>query len=217
MRWQAFQGSLPITYPSGDGHVITYPYLPSQIATVSTLWSNVASSDPLTDMKTFANTIANNSGYYGTKFHMGSDTYELLTRNATIKALLTDYNRSSRVPTYGDVINFLRDGTEIVIYDGGYRDDTAVFSRALPTSLTRFLPFGKVLVTTDYTIAGDNIAETCDGQVIVGAGYNQAAIVQGGAAETILEPITKTHLLRVASARVPRFIYPECFLFATVA
>lgn len=217
MRWQAFQGGLTIDYPSGQSLYVDYGLTAAQKPTVGTLWSTVATADPISDMKAFSSVLAGLSGYYGVKFHMSSETFDYIARNTSVRALLTATNRSMLIPTKMDILNLLRDGTEIVIYDNGYRDENQGSARGVPNSLTRFLPVGKVLVTTDYAIEGKNIAETLDGQVVVGAGYNQVAIVQGGASEMILDNVTKTHLMRVASARIPRLIYPECFVWATVA
>jgi hypothetical protein len=216
MRWQCFQGGLTLDYPGGQSLYVDYGFQANQKPTVGTAWSNVATADPISDMRSWANTIAQNSGYYGVRFHMSSDTYDYIVRNTTVRNLLTSTNRSMLIPTKQDVMSLLRDGSDIVIYDNGYRDDSQGSARGVPNSLTRFLPVGKVLVTTEYTIEGQPIAETLDGQVVVGAGYNQVNIVNGGASEMILEPVSKTHLLRVASARIPRLVYPEAFLWATV-
>lgn len=215
MRWQAFQGNLTIPYPGGQELFIDYGYQSNQKPTAATPWSTVASADPIGDMKSWAATIAANSGYFGIRFHMSSETWEYVVRNTGLRALLTATNRTMLIPTKQDVLNLLRDGTDIVIYDNGYRDDTQGSARGIPNSLTRFLPPGKVLVTTEYQIEGRSIAETLDGQVVVGSGYNSVSIQQGAQAETILDNLSKNHFMRVASARIPRLIYPECFLWAT--
>jgi hypothetical protein len=217
MRWQAFQGSLTITYPSGAELFINYGLPATHKPTVSTLWSTTTTADPIADMRSFANTIAASSGYYGLKFHMSSDTYDLIVRNDKVKNLLTATNRSMLIPTKSDILTLLRDGTEIVLYDNGYRDTGVGSSRGVPDSLTRFLPLGKVLVTTDYNVEGVGIADTLDGQVVVSSGYNELAIRQGPQSEVIVDHMSKNQYWRQASARIPRLIYPECFLWATVA
>jgi hypothetical protein len=217
MRWAAFSGALTVTYPSNQSLFIDYGLLATHKPTVSTLWSNTASADPITDIRSWANTLATDSGYYGVRLHMASETYDYLVRNASIKALLTATNRSMLIPTKQDILALLRDGTDIVIYDNGYRADTVGSNRGTPNSLTRFLPPGKVLMTTEYSIEGQNIAETLDGQVMVSSGYNSVDIRQGPQAEVILDHMSKNHYWRQASARIPRLIYPECFLWATVA
>lgn len=217
MRWQAFSGSLTITYPSGSTLYIDYG-LPAGHRPVSgTLWSTVASADPIADIRSWSNLIATDLGYFGTRLHMSSTTYDYLVRNANIKGYLTATNRSMLIPTKNDILTLLRDGTDIVLYDNGYRDESVGTSRGTPGSLTRFLPDGKVLMTSEYTIEGQAIAETLDGQVLVSSGYNSLDIRQGPQSEVIVDHMSKAHFWRQASARMPRLIYPEAFVWATVA
>lgn len=216
MRWQAFTGELTLTYPTGSQAYINYGFTSAQKPTVSTAWSNVSSADPITDMRSWSTTIASLSGYYGVRYHMSSDTFDYIVRNTNVRNLLTATDRALLVPTKADILSLLRDGTDIVIYDNGYRDDTVGTSRGVPDSLTRFLPLGKVLVTTEYQIEGQNIAETLDGQVLINGGYNEAVIANGPQSEVMYDQMSKNHFFRVASARVPRIVYPECFLYATV-
>lgn len=217
MRWQAFQGELTVPYPSGSELYINYGLPAGHKPTVGTLWSTVASADPISDIRSWSAQLAKSSGYYGLRLHMASETYDYLVRNANIKSYLTATNRSMLIPTREDIMTLLRDGTDIVLYDNGYRDESVGSDRGVPDSLTRFLPLGKVLMTTEYSIEGTNIAETLDGQVIVSNGYNSVSINQGPQSEVILDHMSKNHFWRQASARIPRILYPECFLFATVA
>lgn len=218
MRWEMLTtGKLNITYPSGAPLAIDYGFLPGHLPTVSTLWSNTGSADPISDIRSWSNTLAADSGYYGVRLHMGSDTYDYLVRNANIKSYLTATNRSMLIPTKQDIMTLLRDGTDIVIYDNGYRAEGVGTNRGTPGSLTRFLPTGKVLMTTDYSIEGQSIAETLDGQVLVAAGYHNLEIRQGPQSEILVDEFGKNHFMRVASARIPRLFYPECVLTATVA
>ena len=217
MRWQAFSGQLTIVYPSGAELFIDYGLPSGHKPTVSTLWSNVERADPIADIRAWSDKIAEDAGYYGVRLHMSSETFDYLVRNENVKSYLTATNRSMLIPTKEDILTLLRDGTDIVIYDNGFRDDDVGSNRGVPNSLTRFLPVGKVLMTTEYSIEGTPIAETLDGQVIVSTGYNSVAIRQGPQSEVILDQISKNHFWRQASARIPRLLYPECFLWATVA
>lgn len=218
MRWQAIiNGKLTVTYPSGQDLFIDYGLPAGHLVTAGTLWSDITNSDPIADIRTWSNKIASDCGYYGLRIHMSSETYDYLVRNAKVKSYLTATDRAMLIPTYEDIQTLLRDGTTITIYDDGYRADGVGSARGVPDSLTRFLPPGKVVITTDYNIDGVNIADTPDGQVLVGESWNSVAIKQGPQAEVILDHFTKNHYLRVASARIPRIIYPEAFLTATVA
>lgn len=216
MRWQAFSGGMTVTYPTGSQAYISYNLPTGHTPTVGTAWSTVASADPISDMRSWANTIATDSGHYGVRFHMSSTTFDYIIRNTSVRSLLTATNRAMLVPTKQDILSLLRDGTDIVLYDDGYRGESVGSSRGVPDSLTRFIPHGKVLVTTEYQIEGYPIAETLDGQVLVNGGYNQVRIADGPQAEVIFDPLSKNHYFRVASARIPRITYPECFLWASV-
>lgn len=218
MRWQVLTtGKLTISFVGGQQVYIDYGIPAGNIVTSSVPWSTVASADPIADIKLWSAQLASQSGYYGLHLHMSSDTYDLMVRNTAVKALLTATNRSLLVPRLDDMLTMLRDGTSITLYDNGYRADTVALGRGLPTSLTRFLPTGKVLMTTDYKIEGVNIGETLDGQVTVSRDWNSVEIKNGPQAEVLLDHMSKTHYFRQAAARIPRLIYPSCFLIATVA
>lgn len=228
MRWSAFlNGNFSVTYPTGQSQWIDYGYLPSHkvVLTGGNLWSATSTADPIANIRSWAETIAADCGYYGLHLHMSSKTFTYIQANATLKGYLTATNRSMLLPTYDDIIQLLRDGTDITIYDNGWRAENngvapgqvvSGTARGLPNSLTRYLPDGQVLMTTEYQLEGQDIADTLDGQVLVSDGYNSIGIRQGMQAETIVDHLTKAHMMRVASARIPRIIYPEAFLVATV-
>jgi len=218
MRWDAFKGGqLTISYDKDQTDLfIDYGFLSGHTPTAGTLWSDTTNADPIANIKTWSDVIADSSGYYGLRVHMGSKVFnDYLVPNAKIKALLTDTSRSLKIPTREDILALLRDGTDIVLYDNGYRAEGATDRGK--TSLTRFLPEDHILITTEYVIEGENIADTLDGQVLVSNSYNSVAIQQGSQSEVILDHLSKNHFFRVASARIPRIIHPECLLYAKVA
>jgi hypothetical protein len=218
MRWEAFlNGTLTVSYEQGQTDLfIDYGYPAGHKPTAGTSWATISTADPVADLRLWSNVLAASSGYFGTHIHMSSNTYDYIVRNAKVRAFLTATNRSMLIPTKQDILTLLREGSDIIIYDNGYRADTVGTARGIPDSLTRFLPDGKVLMTTDYQMEGVNIAETLDGQVLVNNGYNSVAIMQGTQSEVMVDQLSKNHFFRQASARVPRIIYPECFLSATV-
>ena len=224
LRWKAFlTGYATITYPSGQSHVLDFGYLPTHKVTAGTLWSDTTNADPISDIRTWSNLLGADSGFYGLNLHMSSETYDFLVRNAKVRGYLTATDRSMLIPTYEDIQTLLRDGTSITIYDNGYRADTvettanSLSARGIPNSLTRYLPVGQVLITTQYDIEGTHIADTLDGQVLTAESWNSLQINQGPQAEVLIDQFSKNHFLRVASARVPRVIYPEAFLVASVS
>jgi hypothetical protein len=107
----------------------------------------------------------------------------------------------------------MRQGTgNFQLVDSGYLDVGATNRR-----LTKFLPNNRILVTTEYTLDGQNIADVADGQVLVGGDTGSAPdIRQGMQSEIISNPYTKQIFRRQASARIPRLYFPNAFLYATV-
>lgn len=221
MRWQAFNGELVVTYPTGSSLYVNYGLPAGHRPTAATLWSDVTNADPIADIQAWSELLADDSGFYGRFLHMTSKTYDYLVRNAKIKGMINFYaSGASNVlrPRREDINNIMTSfsqNIEIVIYDNGYRDVGATGYGA--SSVTKYLADGQVLLTTDYTLDGVRIADTLDGQVTVSAGYNNVSIQQGFQAEVMLDHISKTHFLRAASARIPRIIIPEAFLWAKVA
>lgn len=221
LRWQAFSGQVQVTYPTGSQLLVDYGLTASHKPTVSTLWSSTSTADPVADIQAWSELIAADSGFYGNRIHMNSKTYDYLIRNDKIKNAINFYAPSANVifrPRREDLLNLFTSfatNVEIVIYDNGYRDvgQTGVGVG----SITKYLPDGKVMMTTDYTVDGVRVADTLDGQVTVSTGYNSVDIRQGEQAEVMLDHLAKMHFLRYASARIPRILIPEAFVWATVA
>ena len=217
MRWQAFvNGALTITYPRTNSQIVVdYGFLPGHRPTPAILWSNTATSDPVGDIEAWQQQVSDDSGHLGTRIHLTSDTARLILANAKIK---TYFNVPTGQPfraTLEQVASLLSEGTTFVIHDGGFRPMTSGADRS-DSAHTRYLPQNKVLVTTDYTIEGERIADTLNGQVEVSSAFNDTQIQQGPSSEVILDHMTKNRYLREAAARIPRIIHPECFLSATV-
>jgi len=81
---------------------------------------------------------------------------------------------------------------------------------------TRYLPIGKVMVTTPYAIEGERIAQTLNGQVDISKAFDSAEPVMGPANEIILNHMDKNRYLRQAGTRIVQVLHPECFLTLTV-
>jgi hypothetical protein len=222
MRWQAFQGRLTITYPTGSQLFIDYGLPTGHKPTASVLWSDTTNADPVADIQAWSEQIAASSGYYGSIAHMTSKTYDYLIRNQNIKAGVNFYHPGAPTinrPRRQDILELFTSfaaAVSIVIYDNGYRAE-GVTGQAWPGSLTKYLPDDVVFMTTPYTVEGEKIADTLDGQVLVSDSYNSVSIRQGMQSEVILDHMSKNHFLRQASARIPRVRHPECMLWATVA
>jgi hypothetical protein len=215
LRWDAFSGEAVITYPNGSQIEVDYGIPAGNKPTAAVDWSDTVNSDPIADLKAWQKLPANQIGHYATKIHLSTQAFEYVIENENIVEKLTGSDRPLFVPREEDVLALLRNGTQFIITDAGYRDEGVGTARGVNT-LTKYLPENVALITTEYVVDGERIADTPDGQVIVSTGYNQVAIRQGAQAEVILEHISKTHFLRYGSARIPRIHQPEAFVYATL-
>lgn len=222
LRWQAFRGEVTIPYDGGMSNLyINYGLKATHKPVASVLWSSTSTADPVSDVQAWSEVIAEDTGFYGTKLHMNLKTYNYLINNTNIRNSVNFYASGANSilrPRRQDVLELFQSvytGFDIVLYDNGYRDvgETGIGT----TSLTKYLPDGYVLMTTDYNLDGVPIADTLDGQVTVSSGYNQVDIRQGFQAEVMLDHVAKTHMLRAASARIPRLLIPDAFVWAKVA
>lgn len=223
MRWQMLlYGAMTVTYPQGGTLEIDYGFLSGHLPALTSTakWDAVTTADPVADVQSWSEKLADDSGYYARYVHMNSKTFDLLIRNqkiiSTINFFAGNANTIQR-PRRQDLLELFSSffvNQEIVLYDNGYRaeGETGIGR----PSLTQYLPYGKVLVCGPYVIDDTQVAETLDGQVVVSTGYNQTALRQGFQAEVILDHMSKTHYLRAASAKMPRLNYPEAVLTATV-
>jgi hypothetical protein len=113
------------------------------------------------------------------------------------------------------VAQLLAEGTQFIVHDAGFRPMASGASRT-EASHTRYLPNNRLLMTTEYQIDGEGIADTMNGQTEISADYNATSIQQGPSSEVILDHMTKNRYLREGAARIVRIIHPECFLSASI-
>lgn len=219
MRWQAFvTGGLTVTYPRTNSQlVIDYGFLAGHKPEPADLWTDLSLSDPINDIDSWQTLLAEDSGNIGLKIHLTSQTAKLILRNENLKGYFNVPSGQPFKPTLADVAGLLAEGTEFITVDSGFR---AMASGSpyvhTDSSHTRYLPHNRVVVTTNYEIEGEAIADTLDGQVEVSSSYKDTDILNGPQAEVILDHMTKNRYLRQASARIVRIQHPECFLSAKV-
>jgi hypothetical protein len=219
MRWKAFvDGALTITYPRTNSQLlIDYGFLAGHRPEPADLWTDLENSDPVNDIDAWQTLVAEDSGFVGLKIHLTSKTAKLILRNQNLATYFNVPAGQPFKPTLKDVAGLLADGTEFVLVNSGFR---AMQSGApyihTDASHTRYLPHNRVVITSDYSIEGENIADTLDGQVEVATSYKDTAILDGPQSEVILDQMTKNRYLRQASARIVRINHPECFLSAKV-
>jgi hypothetical protein len=217
MRWQAFvEGALTVTYPRTNSQLfIDYGWLPGHKPVPATLWSDTNNSDPVADLEGWQQQVADDSGHLGTRIHLTSSTAKLIIANAKLK---TYFNVPAGQPfraTLDQVAQLLAEGTQFIVHDAGFRPMASGATRT-EASHTRYLPNNRVLMTTEYQIDGEGIADTMNGQTEISAEYNATSIQQGPSSEVILDHMTKNRYLREGAARIVRIIHPECFLSASI-
>jgi hypothetical protein len=216
MRWDAFKGTLIVQYQQGDAVLqIDYPKPTGHNPTVSVFWTDTVNADPIADIKGWQTQIANSAGFAGTRVHLSSDDYELIVNNQKLKGYFNIPVGQPFRPQQDDIEGLLEPGTQLVITNAGYRASTVGASRAAADH-TRYLPVGKVFVTTPYTVEGQRIADTPNGDVQIVTGYNSTAFLKGPTSEVKLDLGSMQYFLRHASRRIPRILHPECLLYASV-
>ena len=218
MRWQAFTtGSLTITYPRTNSQIfIDYGFLPGHLPTVSTLWTDTVNADPVADLEALQLQMATDSGYLGRRIHLTSYSAKLILNNAKLKGYFNVPTGTPFRATLEQVAQLLAEGTEFIVHDAGFRPMASGADRS-EAAHTRYLPNNLVMITTEYQIEGENIADTLNGQVEIGTDYNETEIQQGPSSEVLLDNMTKNRYPREAAARITRIIHPECFITATVS
>lgn len=217
MRWQAFvNGSLTITYPRTNSQIfIDYGFLPGHMPQAGTVWTDTINSDPVMDLESWQLQLADDAGFLGLKVHLTSKTAKLILNNQNLKKYFNVPVGTPFRSTLEQVAQLLAEGTEFVVHDAGFRPMASGADRS-EAAHTRYLANGKVLITTEYQIEGEDIADTLNGQVEIGTDYNETEIQQGPSSEVLLDNMTKNRYLREGAARITRIIHPECFLSANV-
>lgn len=213
MRWQAFKGTLVVTYPDGGAITVDYGIPSTHFPTAAIPWTDTTNADPIADLYAWSQYGADDAGEYYSLIHMNSVTWRLFQFNGKIRNYLSALGRTVMLPTTADLQQLMRQGTaNFEIIDAGFLPTNATNRR-----LTKYLPDNRLLLTTGYSLFGNPIADVADGQVLVGGDTGSApAIQQGMQAEIISNPFSKNVFRRVASARIPRIYFPEAFLYATV-
>ena len=155
MRWEAFlNGYITLDYDNNQNRRVTFGMPSGNKVTAGTLWSDTANADIVSQVRGWQKTVADQIGEYGLWIHMNSTTWEYVYNNAKIRALLSTYGRSLLVPTMEEVGKLFRDGTQIKIYDGGYRDTVsprALTSPTTPRLAIQSSPSGCLMAGVDHS------------------------------------------------------------------
>lgn len=220
MRWKLLQNALVVPFEDGTELPIASGIRASHMPQSAVSWADTTNADPVADIQAWSELLADDLGFYGVHVHMNSKTYNYLIYNAKIKNAINFYASGANSilrPRKEDILNLFEtfsQSLDITIYDNGYR---AVGEAGVGRpSLTKYLPDGYVLVTTEYVLDGDRIMDTLDGVVSVSVGWNEIALKQGLQAQVTVDHESFNHLFRVASARMPRIIHPDAIVWANV-
>jgi hypothetical protein len=217
MRWQAFSGQLTIEYEYRDAAlVIDYPLPTGHKPEATVPWTDLANSDPVNDLKTWLQTGSTSAGAPMRRVHISDEDAELIVNNQNLPDYFNVEPGSPFMPTLEDVLKLLPLNTQFVPMNSAYRDTDVGASRAREDH-TRFLPLGKLLLTTDYRLDGLPIADTVNGPVEVRTGVDTTDFLQGPQSEIILKGEgVYTRVLRQASRRMVRLRRPEAFMYPDV-
>jgi len=220
MRWQVFvNGALTVTYPRTNSQLfIDYGWLPGHkpVLAGTAMWSDTTNSNPVQDIEAWQQLVADDSGALATRVHLTSQQAKNILNNVKLRDYFNVPAGQGFRATLEQVASLLAEGTTFVIHDAGFRPMASGAARD-EAAHTRYLPNNKVVLTTDYTIDGERIADTLNGQVEISSAYNATSIQMGPSSEVILDHLTKNRYLREGAARIPRVLHPECFVSATVA
>lgn len=222
MRWKLIGGTLVVPFSDGSQELpVSSGIRASHYPAASVLWSDLTNSDPVADIQAWSELLADDIGFYGRHLHMNSKTYNYLIYNTKIRNAINFYAAGANSilrPRKEEILSLFEtfsQSLDITVYDNGYR---AVGEAGVGRpSLTKFLPDGYVLVTTEYVLDGDRIMDTLDGVVSVSVGWNEIALKQGPQAQVTVDHESFNHLFRYASARMPRIIHPDAMIYARVA
>ena len=221
MRWQMFQDLLVVPYNNGASMLPVESGMSDTHKVQSAVsWASTSTADPVADIQAWSELLAKDTGFYGRHVHMNSTVWNKLIYNEKIKNAVNFYAAGANSilrPRREEILSLFETfstSLDVVVYDNGYRD---VGQGGIGTSsLTKYLPDGYVLVTTDYSLDGTRIADTLDGMVTISSAWNETTVLQGLQSEMLVDHESKNHLLRVASARMPRLLIPDAFVWAKV-
>lgn len=211
-------GQLPLIFEDDpdQGITIVYDYDPTHLVDAST-WSNPTSGTPIADMISVQELLANSSGGYGIHFWMNAETGRDMIWTNEAKALLTGFDgRAQFIPNYADLTRrmFQSDQVQFHVTNSGWRSEGSYLRGR--DNHNKWIPDGKVIVTTADPFEGENIVDMFDGMVLVRTGFNTAALRQGSQTQVKFDD-ADTYVYKQTSTRMPRINRPECIAIMDVS
>ena len=234
LRWQAMYDTLTVTMADEPGQQmwLRYGIPPANKVTVSPLWTNRATSTPITNIRAAQKYLFTKLGKWGERIYMGADTFENLQYSNEVMTLLNSAtNGGQKLPTVSTIESLLYGGAgsnekprpgmptpTIIVTNAGYRDVAAGTNRGAE-AVTYYLPEGRVLVTTAQTVNGERIGDMANGRVAVKPNPTaEPQWKQGPQTETLVSSMPPyVHYNRQVCVRIPRINVPQAFYWMQVA
>lgn len=207
-------GQLNLVFADEDGAglSIDYGYYPDHFISVAVPWGTVATSKPIDEIRAAQLKLANSTGDYGIHIWLSSNTMRGVTESAQAKELLTGSERAQYIPERADITRRLYEPDRVTFHvtDSGYRGET--YERGLDAH-TKFLPDGKIIMTTDDPFEGEDLFEVFDGMTAVPVSEFQEPDYRQGQQNWIkLDTNSLTTYYHFSSTRIPRINRPECVI-----
>jgi hypothetical protein len=213
MRRDVVWNQLNITFPNGAtiGPLATYgPYAATHIVNNAISWATVATATPLNDVRTWRRLIKRDSDQPAYWMHINDTWWHNLRTTTQMRNLIPNLPKAGSVlPTMGEIADLM--GLKgIVVYDGGWaRESDGVFVDMMRN--------GWIVLTSDYTVAGEKILETGYFPVLRPIGGRNRMIGADEADMFIVDDLINSQTyLRCHTARMAWINRPDCIVLANV-
>jgi hypothetical protein len=165
MRWQALKGSIVIPATSSKPQqTLNYGVPGGQLPTASTLWSTIATANPLQDIDNWK-LIFRGTGARASKIIVNQKVDNYLKQNANIQNLLrTVYGRDvMAADSLAFVMKNQLNGLDYEVYDAGYLDDTGTFNPFIPDNACVIVGEGMTGNLMDMVTSPNNYEDIFNG------------------------------------------------------
>lgn len=215
MRRDVLWNQLNITFPNGAtiGPLATYGnYAATHIVNNAISWATVATATPLNDIRAWRRLIKRDSDNSATIMHINDAWYHNLRMTVQMRNIMPNVLKTgSTLATKGELADLL-ELNDIVVYDGGWtRESDGVF--------VDMMRAGHIILTTDYVIDGQQIAETGYFPIMIPTSDgSDITLVAAGDADVhmVVDPINVQKYLRCHTARMAWLNRPDCIVLANV-
>lgn len=188
MRWQILTtGSLALV-ENGQKYEYDYDVPTSHKKVPSVKWDVKATADPVADIISWKNIIANETGNPPTEMYLNTVTLDTMAKTDAIqKGIFARYSNIFTEPTPNEVKAYISqrlDGLQIIVYDKGW-DKNGTF--------TKFIPDGTVILTPNAKLGNTVFGTTPEESDLMSGANANVMITDTGVAITtwkIEDPVT---------------------------